>query len=275
VAAAVGWTRHERHGHAGQPSHADTSRGDTSGGSRRRVDATRTTRLVGARLGSAVGDDRRSPGYDRRVRYPVVLFDLDGTVIDSGAIILASMRHAAETVVGGSWSDGELMKAVGGPGLEAQMVALDPQRVDELVRVYRAHNEPLHDTLECCAGMDAALAALKERGHRLGIVTAKRRSTVDLAFARLPLEHFFETIVGGDETERHKPDPAPLLLALERLGATPGETAYVGDSPFDMQAAKAGGLAAIGVSWGRIHTADRLVDADVVVDSAEELLGVV
>jgi pyrophosphatase PpaX len=207
-----------------------------------------------------------------RVRFPVVLFDLDGTVIDSGAIILASMRHAAETVVGGEWSDAELMKAVGGPGLEAQMVALDPDRVDELVRVYRAHNEPLHDTLECCVGMEDALARLKAEGRRLGIVTAKRRLTVDLAFAQLPLEHLFETVVGGDETERHKPDPDPLLLALARLGASPEETAYVGDSPFDMQAAKAAGVYAVGVSWGRIHTADKLTDADVVVHSAEELL---
>ncbi|HEX7525849.1 MAG TPA: HAD-IA family hydrolase [Gaiellaceae bacterium] len=209
------------------------------------------------------------------MRYPVVLFDLDGTVIDSGAIILASMRHAAETVVGGDWSDQELMKAVGGPGLEAQMVALDPERVDELVRVYRAHNEPLHDTLEYCTGMDAVLAELKERGHRLGIVTAKRRVTADLAFARLPIEHLFETVVGGDETVHHKPDPEPLLLALERLGAGKRDAAYVGDSPFDMQAAKAAGLYAIGVSWGRIHTADKLTAADVVVDRAEELLELV
>ncbi|MDX6474874.1 MAG: pyrophosphatase PpaX [Gaiellaceae bacterium] len=210
-----------------------------------------------------------------RVRYPVVLFDLDGTVIDSGAIILASMRHAAETVVGGEWHDHDLMKAVGGPGLEAQMVALDPDRVDELVRVYRAHNEPLHDTLECCLGMEDVLATLKDRGHRLGIVTAKRRLTVDLAFAKLPIEHLFETVVGGDETEHHKPHPAPLLLALERLSASPEDAAYVGDSPFDMQAAKAAGLYAIGVSWGRIHTAEKLGDADVIVDSAEELLELV
>jgi pyrophosphatase PpaX len=209
------------------------------------------------------------------VRFPVVLFDLDGTVIDSSAIILASMRHAAETVVGGEWTDHDLMKAVGGPGLEDQMVALDPNRVDELVRIYRAHNEPLHDTLEYCAGMDVVLAELKERGHRLGIVTAKRRITVELAFARLPLEHLFETVVGGDETERHKPDPEPLLLALDRLGASSGDAAYVGDSPFDMQAAKAAGLYAIGVSWGRIHTADKLTEADVVVDRPEELLELV
>jgi pyrophosphatase PpaX len=209
------------------------------------------------------------------VRYPVVLFDLDGTVIDSGAIILASMRHAAETVVGGEWADHELMKAVGGPGLEAQMVTLDPDRVDELVRVYREHNEPLHDTLECCLGMPDVLATLRERGHRLGIVTAKRRLTADLAFSRLPIEHLFETVVGGDETEQHKPHPEPLLLALERLGAAAEDAAYVGDSPFDMQAAKAAGLFAIGVSWGRIHAADKLTDADVIVDSAEELLGLV
>jgi pyrophosphatase PpaX len=155
------------------------------------------------------------------------------------------------------------------------MVALDPERVDELVRVYREHNEALHDTLESCVGVEEVLATLKDRGHRLGIVTAKRRLTVDLAFARLPIEHLFETVVGGDETEHHKPHPAPLLLALERLGATPDQAAYVGDSPFDMQAAKAAGLYAIGVSWGRIHAADKLTDADVIVDRAEELLELV
>jgi pyrophosphatase PpaX len=206
------------------------------------------------------------------VRYPVVLFDLDGTVIDSGAIILASMRHAAETVLGGSYSDEQLLAAVGGPGLEAQMHALDPTRVEELVRVYRAHNEPLHDTLAVCAGMDAVLDELADRGHRLGIVTAKRRATVELAFAQIPIEHLFEVVVGGDETDRHKPDPAPLLLALERLGAEPAEAAYVGDSPFDMQAARAAGLYAIGVSWGRIHAPAALTDADVVVHDARELL---
>jgi pyrophosphatase PpaX len=209
------------------------------------------------------------------VRYPIVLFDLDGTVIDTGSIILASMRHAAETVIGGSYTDEQLMAAVGGPGLEAQMQALDPERVDELVRVYRAHNEPLHDTISVFEGMPAVLDELRDRGHRLGIVTAKRRLTVDLAFARVPIEHLFETVVGGDETERSKPDPQPLELALERLGASADQAAYVGDSPFDMEAAKAAGCFAIGVSWGGIHTPDKLEAADVVIHSAKELLDLV
>jgi pyrophosphatase PpaX len=217
-------------------------------------------------------DAKCAPDTIDRVRFPVVLFDFDGTVVDSAAIILASMRHATQTVLARSYSEEELMANVGGPGLEAQMAAFAPDRVDELVRVYRAHNEPLHDELLACAGMEDALAALREDGRTLGLVTAKRRGTVELAFARLPLARFFDVVVGGDETTRHKPDPAPLLLALERLDADPAEAAYVGDSPYDMQAARAGGLYAVGVTWGRIHDSDALAAADVVVDTPEELL---
>jgi pyrophosphatase PpaX len=208
------------------------------------------------------------------VRFPVVLFDLDGTVVDSGAIILASMRHATREVLGQEFEDHELLQAVGGPGLEAQFAVFAPDQVDELVRVYRAHNEPLHDDLEACAGMEEVLVRLHEEGRRLGVVTAKRRSTVELAFASVPLSHLFETIVGGDETERHKPDPEPLLLAAERMGADPRQAAYVGDSPFDIRAAQAAGMYAVAVTWGRIHDRGRLEreHPDAIADTAEELL---
>jgi pyrophosphatase PpaX len=208
------------------------------------------------------------------MRFPVVLFDLDGTVVDSGGIILASMRHATKTVLAREIADEELMAAVGGPGLEDQMRAFSPERVDELVRVYRAHNEPLHDVLECCAGMDTLIAELSGQGRRLGLVSAKRRATVALAFAQVPLGHYFDVIVGGDDTERQKPHPDPLLHALDCLAVRAEDAAYVGDSPYDMQAARAAGVYAIGVSWGRIHQRAALRDADVVVDTPEELLAV-
>jgi pyrophosphatase PpaX len=210
------------------------------------------------------------------MRFPVVLFDLDGTVIDSGAIILASMRHAARQVLGEEPSDELLLAAVGGPGLEAQMHALAPDRVDELVSVYRAHNEPLHDELVCCPGIDDLLVRLKAEGRRLGIVTAKRRATVALAFNVLPIEHLFETVVGGDETKRHKPDPEPLLLAARRLGVDPADCAYVGDSPFDIRAAMAAGMFAVAVTWGGIHDRAKLEaeHPDAIIDNAEELYGV-
>ncbi|MBV8395639.1 MAG: HAD-IA family hydrolase [Actinobacteria bacterium] len=208
------------------------------------------------------------------MRFPVVLFDLDGTVVDSGGIILASLRYATQTVLGREIPEEELMAAVGGPALEAQMLRFAPDRVDELVRVYREHNEPLHDELECCAGMDDVLVRLKEEGRRLGLVSAKRRRTVELAFARVAVGHLFEVIVGGDETERQKPAPDPLLLALERLEADADDAVYVGDSPYDMESAHAAGMYAVGVSWGRIHKREALDEADVVVDTAEELLAV-
>ena len=206
-------------------------------------------------------------------RFPVVLFDLDGTVVDSGAIILASMRHATREVLGIEAEDAELMQAVGGPGLEAQMAAFAPDRVDELVRVYRAHNEPLHDELEACEGMEDVIVRLHEDGVRLGVVTAKRRSTVDLAFARLRVGHLFETVVGGDETDRHKPEPEPLLLAAERLGVDPMDCAYVGDSPFDIRAARAARMYSVAVTWGRIHDRAKLEAEEpaAIVDTAEAL----
>src|SRR4029077_1900354 len=168
------------------------------------------------------------------------------------------MRHATRGVLGRDFGAAELTQPVGGPGLEAQMAVFAPERVDELVRVYRDHNEPLHEELEACAGMEDVLLRLHAEGRRLGVVTAKRRATVELAFAQVPLAHLFETIVGGDETEKHKPDPEPLLLAAERMHASPAETAYVGDSPFDIRAAKAAGMYAIAVTWGRIHDRERL-----------------
>jgi pyrophosphatase PpaX len=186
------------------------------------------------------------------------------------------MRHAAKEVLGEEPPDELLMAAVGGPGLEAQMQALAPDRVDELVTVYRAHNEPLHEQLMCCAGIDDLLVRLKDEGRRLGIVTAKRRATVALAFDVLPLEHLFETVVGGDETKGHKPDPEPLLLAAERMGADPKECAYVGDSPFDIRAAKAARMFAVAVTWGGIHERAKLEaeEPDAIVDDAESLYGV-
>ena len=208
------------------------------------------------------------------MRFRTVLFDLDGTLIDSGAIILASMRHAAEVVLGRAIPESELMAAVGGPGLVEQMSALDFARTDELVRAYREHNEPLHAGLQCCPGVLEVLATLKREGRRLGIVTAKRRATVQLAFDVVPMEHLFDVVVGADDTERHKPHPEPLLAALERLDSPPAEAAYVGDSPFDVRAARAAGVHAIAVTWGSIHPEERLAleQPDALVHTTEELL---
>jgi pyrophosphatase PpaX len=210
------------------------------------------------------------------MRYPTVLFDLDGTLIDSGEIILSSFRHATNEVLGRQIPDEVLAAAVGGSNIYDQMRAFDEERVDELVRVYREHNEPLHDDLIAFEGIEGVLERFKAEGRPLGIVTAKRRKTVDLAFAILPLERYFDTVVTSEQTEHHKPHPEPVLTALERLGSRPEEAAFVGDSPFDMGAGKAAGVFTVAVAWGKIHPVERLVEtgADTVVHSPEELIDV-
>jgi pyrophosphatase PpaX len=210
------------------------------------------------------------------VRYPIVLFDLDGTLIDSGAMILSSFRHATRTVLEREIPDEELAALVGGMNIREQMKTLAPDRVEELVRVYRAHNEPLHADLQAFPGVEDLLGELSAQGRRLGIVTAKRRRTVDLAFAVLPIERFFDVVVTSGDTERHKPHPDPVLLALERLNANGARAAFVGDSPFDVGAGKAADTFTVGVSWGGLHPEERLVEAgaDVVVHKPEDLLDV-
>ncbi len=210
------------------------------------------------------------------VRYTTVLFDLDGTLIDSGEMILASMRYATRTVLEREISDERLLAAVGRAPLDEQMREFDPQRVEELISTYREHNEPLHADLQPCAGIVDALEQLHAEGRKLGVVTAKRRATVALAFDVLPLEHLFDAIVATDDIARGKPHPDGILSALELLESEASDAVYVGDSPYDIQSAKAAGVDAIAVTWGNIHDRQRLAaeEPDAIVDTPEELLGV-
>ena len=209
------------------------------------------------------------------MRFRIVLFDLDGTLIDSGPIILASMQHAVGTVLGREIPPSELQMTIGGQGIVAQMTAIDAGHVDELLEAYKEHNDGLHETLEAFDELLALLPGLKAEGRKLGIVTAKRHRTVGLALDRFPtLAAAFDVVVGYEDTSRHKPDPEPVLLAIERLGGTPDEAVYVGDSPFDIGAARAAGVFAVAVGWGGIHPDERLLaeEPDVFVHTAEELL---
>lgn len=210
------------------------------------------------------------------MQFSVVLFDLDGTIVDSGWMILASFRHATQTILGREIPDDVLMERVGAGHLVEQMADFDPEKAEELAHAYREFYAPLHSELEAFPGMLDLLERLDGEGRRLGIVSAKRGDIVQLAFDALGFGHVMDVVVGSDEAPRGKPYPDQILVALERLGADPDDTAYVGDAPFDIAAAKAAGVHAIGVTWGGIHTRERMESEgpDAVVDTAEELYGV-
>jgi pyrophosphatase PpaX len=206
--------------------------------------------------------------------YDPVLLDLDGTVIDSVALIRESHRHAVRTVLGEEWEDERLVANVGRPLLE-QMTAFAPDRSEELYRVYREWNHANTAALLLAyPDIEDALVDLRDAGRRLGIVTSKSRDAVALAWAVLPrLEGLFEAVVAAEDSERHKPAPDPVLRALEHLGADPGGACYVGDSPFDIESGRAAGVTTIGVTWGFFSRA--ALDAagpDVIVETPGELV---
>ena len=204
------------------------------------------------------------------------LFDFDGTLVDTTDLIYQSMRHATGEVLGREISRDVLMANVGQP-LPRQMELLSTEHAEALLDSYRLHNEANHDALiREFPGVEESLARLKAAGVRVGVVTSKRRFSVDLALKNVPgLGGVVDQWVTMEDTTQHKPRPEPLLKGLELLGNVPREqAAYVGDSPFDVAAAKAAGVESIAVSWGafsedalRAAEPDHLVpDLDAAVD---------
>jgi pyrophosphatase PpaX len=206
------------------------------------------------------------------------LFDFDGTLVDTTELIYQSMRHAADEVLEREIPRDTLMANVGQP-LPRQMELLDAKRAEELLESYRLHNEEHHDALiQEFPGIERNLARLRAGGVRVAVVTSKRRPSVEMALKTFPgLGEVMDRFVTMEDTAEHKPNPAPLLKGLEFLGdVPPEEAAYVGDSPFDVVAAKAAGITSVAVSWGAFSEDTlREVEPDHLVpdlDSAVDLL---
>ncbi len=205
------------------------------------------------------------------------LFDFDGTLVDTTEMIFQGMRHATTSVLGREdFSREELLANVGQP-LPRQMELFDAEKAELLLEAYRAHHEENHDALIAeFPGIAEALQRLRAAGVKVAVVTSKRRSSVEMALEALPsLDLVVDRFVTLEDTTEHKPHPEPLLKGLELVGNVPKDQAvYVGDSPFDVQAAKAAGLRSVAVSWGafsedtlRQADPDYLVpDIDAVVD---------
>ena len=204
------------------------------------------------------------------------LFDFDGTLVDTTDLIYQSMRHAAGEVLGREVSREILMANVGQP-LPRQMELLSAEHAEALLNSYRLHNEENHDALiKEFPGVEDSLARLRSAGIRVAVVTSKRRFSVDMALKTFPgLGEVVDRWVTMEDTNEHKPRPEPLHKGLELLGNVPREEAtYVGDSPFDVAAAKAACVKSVAVSWGafseealRAAGPDHLVpDLDAAVD---------
>jgi len=182
-----------------------------------------------------------------------VLFDFDGTLVDTTEMIHQGMRHAASTVLGRDDIPRETLLANVGQPLPRQMEIIDYEKSELLLEAYRQHHEENHDALiREFPGVEVSLSRLRSAGIKVAVVTSKRQISVDMALKNFPdLRNVVDRFVTMEDTTEHKPHPEPLLRGLELLGGVPkGEAAYVGDSPFDVEAARAAGLTSVAVSWG-------------------------
>ncbi len=181
-----------------------------------------------------------------------MLFDLDGTLIDSVDLILRSYRHTLRVHRGTVPADETWLQGLGTPlVVQFRKFTDDEDEIDAMVATYREYNLAHHDdAVRAFPGVREAVEALEGRGIRLGVVTSKIRAGAYRGLRRCGFDGLFEVVVGADDVERPKPDPEPVRRALALLMAQADEAVFVGDSPHDLTAGRAAGVQTAAVSWG-------------------------
>lgn len=205
-----------------------------------------------------------------------VLFDLDGTLLDTSDLVIRSFQYTLEPYLGRTVEPEELYPYFGVP-LREGLAAFVPDKVEEMLEVYRRYSADHYDELvRLCPGVKEGLAELRRAGMRLGIVTSRVRDTTFYGLQLFGLQGFFQAVVTLEDVPVHKPCAEPVRRALEVLGLAPAEALMVGDSPHDIAAARAAGVTAAAAGWSWVPRR-RLLAArpDFWVNSMTELVSLV
>ena len=181
-----------------------------------------------------------------------VLFDLDGTLLDSVDLIVASFEHTIAAAGLAPRTRAEILEDFGRPLLAVLPEwSGQPERTDELICTYREWNLAHHDQLaRPYPGVSEAVAALGDRGLRLGVVTSKPHDSARRGLRVCGIEARMEALVGCDDLDQYKPHPAPVLAGCELLKVSPARCVYVGDAVVDIQAGRAAGVRTAAALWG-------------------------
>jgi len=181
-----------------------------------------------------------------------VLFDLDGTLIDSIGLLLASVKHTFSGREGRAPTEEEWIAGIGTPLAEQLRPFVESDEdASSLVNRYRIFQRQHHDTLTTAyEGVLETLEQLYSWGHPMGVVTSKSNEMMERGLRHTGLDIFMKTMIGCDSCPIHKPDPFPVRMALDELGYEPHEAVFVGDSPHDISSGNAAGVTTIGALWG-------------------------
>ena len=187
-----------------------------------------------------------------------ILFDLDGTLIDTIDLILHSYRYTVAAHHFEPVPDTEWLKNIGIPlRMQFRHFTEDADEIQAMIKTYVAHNLEHHDDLVGhYPGVLEGVRALYSSDRKLGVVTSKMHGSLERGLSIGGFDGMFEVVIGADDVENPKPHPEPVLKALEALDVTADETVFVGDSPFDMACGRAAGVETAAAMWGPFSQAD-------------------
>ncbi len=207
------------------------------------------------------------------MNYKYILFDLDGTLIDTNRLIIESFKHTYKCHLEIDAEEQDILKFFGEP-LIVTLRRASEEKADEMFKTYIEYNESIHDSrVTLCRGIPELLERLKLAGCRMAVVTSKRKKTAIRGLALFDLLKYFEEVVTLEDTEHHKPHPAPLLKALELLDADPAAALMVGDSIYDIQCAHAAGVKSVLVEWSAAQGFQgNGLEPDYIAKNADQLL---
>jgi pyrophosphatase PpaX len=209
-------------------------------------------------------------------RLQTLLFDLDGTIIDSIQLIVDSYHHTLRVHGHPPRTDAEWLAGIGTP-LRVQFLewADDPAVLDAMIATYREFNLARHDEhVQPYAGVVDQIRAIRARGIRTGLVTSKNRYGAARGLGLCHPEPLMDVLVCADDVVNPKPHPEPVQKALSLLGASADTTVYIGDSVHDMRSGRAAGVRTAAVLWGPF-TRDELAatEPDYWLERPEDLTG--
>lgn len=198
-----------------------------------------------------------------------VIFDIDGTLIDTEKAVLKGLQNLLKTDYGKSYSLEQLEFVFGLPGSDS----LPQLGVDNVEEAYGRWNHffmQYFDLVTVFDGIKETLQALKAAEIATGIVTSKTKAEFVNDFLPFGLDHFFDVIVCADDTEKHKPHPDPMLQFLKMSGSLPEQSVYVGDTLYDCQCAQTAGVRFCLAGWGSRHP--ELITPDFVLHTPDDMI---
>lgn len=178
-----------------------------------------------------------------------LLFDFDGTLLNTNDLIIQTFMHVLEERFPGQYSPQDCIKFIG-PSLKETFEQITPNEVDQMIFNYRKWNHQHHDELVTeFEGVKETLQQLDDLGIRMVIVSTKQRETIKRGLQLMDAERFFEFYIGIEDVEHVKPNPEPVLKAIEKLGVSKEDVLMIGDNYHDIEAGKNAGVKTAGVAW--------------------------